>query len=161
LPLFSRSIGSASSSLPTPDPSAVCAVPNRLARSSALSASASASAAVGSVVVAPVPKRSARALRFLSSSSTDDAVRPMLRSTAEASLVSVVAEPSRDVGAGCGAASEVVSAKEGYGQDTRPGRWEQLDSSWLTCNLSGGRTIASRFRSGGFSCYCRRLRDGF
>jgi hypothetical protein len=34
----------------------------------------------------------------------------MLRSTAEASLVSVVAEPSRDEGAGCGGANEVVSA---------------------------------------------------
>jgi hypothetical protein len=57
-----------------------------------------------------VPNRSARALRFFSSSSTDDAVRPMLRSTAEASLVSVVAEPSRDEGAGCGGTNEVVSA---------------------------------------------------
>lgn len=37
-------------------------------------------------------------------------MRPMLRSTAEASLVSVVAEPSRDEGAGCGGANEVVSA---------------------------------------------------
>ena len=34
----------------------------------------------------------------------------MLRSTAEASLVSVVAEPSRDEGAGCEGANEVVSA---------------------------------------------------
>jgi hypothetical protein len=34
----------------------------------------------------------------------------MLRSTAEASLASVVAEPSRDEGAGCGGANEVVSA---------------------------------------------------
>jgi hypothetical protein len=34
----------------------------------------------------------------------------MLRSTAEASLVSVVAEPSRDGAAGCGGANEVVSA---------------------------------------------------
>jgi hypothetical protein len=34
----------------------------------------------------------------------------MLRSTAEASLVSVVAEPSRDEGAGCGGANGVVSA---------------------------------------------------
>jgi hypothetical protein len=40
-------------------------------------------------------------------------VRPILRSTAVASLVSVVAEPSRDVGAGCGGPSEVVSMRRG------------------------------------------------
>jgi hypothetical protein len=99
----------------------MCPVPNRFARSSAFDASASGPAAADSVVVvvvvvaaaAPVPKRSARAFRFFSSSSTDDAVRPMLRSTAVASLVSVVAEPSRDAGAGCGGASELVSAKRG------------------------------------------------
>src|SRR2546430_7182713 len=107
LPIF----GSASSSLPTPLPSAICPVPNRLARASAFSASASVPVVADCAVVTPVPNRSARALRFLISSSIDDAERPILRSTAEASLVSVVAEPSRDVRAGCGGGSDALSAQ--------------------------------------------------
>jgi hypothetical protein len=127
----------------------VCPVPNRLARASAFSASASVPVVADCVVVAPVPNRSARALRFLSSSSIDDAERPILRSTAEASLVSVVAEPSRDVRAGCGGASEGVSAQT---TAVRQSDWRGgvgLTSSGLPALSALGGALPIAFEGGG------------
>jgi hypothetical protein len=51
-------------------------------------------------------------LAFLHSSLTDDANRPMLSSTTEASLASIVTKPSRDVGASYGEANNLVSTRK-------------------------------------------------
>lgn len=115
----SGSVGNASSNLPT----AVCSIPKRFARSSALCASSSAFSVPAAPVcasplaaAAAVPKRSARALRFASSASISDcgkcrAYESDLAEAVSASADEVaVASAWADAGASAGADSATAGA---------------------------------------------------
>lgn len=110
-----ESDGSASSSFPI----AVCPVPKRLARSNALNASASAPSVPAAPVspfatAAPVPNRSARALRLAISASTSDDGRCRAKDAAVASAPSsFTAVGSTVAGSGAvGAASAGAGASD-------------------------------------------------